>query len=127
MSNSESSFQTLASPPNSSGDSWSSRMNSQRRWPGPAETAVRGRAGSQTWRLFGTNSRPSCGTTSQVSQSLKNAKSVAVSPASSRTTLLAPSQPITQRAESGPPDGPVVGPSTVSVTASPRSASAVTR
>ncbi len=69
MSNRPSSRQTLASVRNSSRVSPGTRMNSQRRWSGPAETAVRGRAGSQTWRLLGLNSTGSFSTTSQTSQS----------------------------------------------------------
>ena len=91
--------------------------------PGAGDTAVRGRAGSQTWRLLGLNSRASFGTTSQTSQSWVKPRSVTVLPRCSRTKLLAPSQPTTQRADRtcGPS-----GPSTVTSTRSSCSVSAVT-
>jgi len=52
------------------------RMNSQRRLPGPPETTVVGRTGSQTCPLMGSQRRGSCGITSTISQSKKKPRSV---------------------------------------------------
>ncbi len=71
------------------------RMNSQRRRPGPPDTAVVGRAGSQIWRLIGFHSRSSWGRTSTINQSKKKPRSVICVGMCARTKLLAPSQPIT--------------------------------
>ena len=49
----------MASWPSSSSDSSGRRMNSHRRRPGPPDTAVVGRFGSQIWRLIGSNTRGS--------------------------------------------------------------------
>ena len=73
-------------------------MNSQRRRPGPPETTVVGRAGSQICRLIGSNSRTSSSTTSTISQSWKKPLSSAPTPSSRRTVEFAPSQPTTYRA-----------------------------
>ena len=59
----------VASWPSSSSVSSGRRMNSQRRRPGPPDTAVVGRAGSQIWRLIGSNTRGSSRMTSTISQS----------------------------------------------------------
>jgi hypothetical protein len=70
-----------------------SRMNSHRRRPGPPDTSVVGRAGSQIWMFSGRHIFGSCGTTSTISQSKKNPRSVTVAPSCERTKLLEPSQP----------------------------------
>src|SRR5204862_108382 len=46
-----------------------SAMNSQRRRPGPPDTTVVGRAGSQIWTFSGSNDRDSLKTTSTTNQS----------------------------------------------------------
>ena len=60
---------STASRSSSSIDSSGRRMNSQRRRPGPPDTAVVGRTGSQIWRLIGSNTRGSSSTTSTINQS----------------------------------------------------------
>ncbi|GAA3309872.1 hypothetical protein GCM10020295_75570 [Streptomyces cinereospinus] len=46
-----------------------SRMNSQRRRPGPPETIVVGRRGSHSCQFIGDHSASSCGSVSTISQS----------------------------------------------------------
>jgi len=79
----------------SSIDSPGSRMNSQRRCPRPDATIVVGRAGSHTCTSFGRNARFSWKTTSTRSQSCLKFRSIIREPMTSRTKLLAPSQPMT--------------------------------
>ena len=62
----------------SAGSSSGRRMNSQRRRPGPPDTTVVGRGGSQTCTLIGVEHASSCRTTSTMSQSKKNPRSVDV-------------------------------------------------
>ena len=75
-------------------------MNSKRRRPGPPETSVVGRAGSQSCQLIGPSQRGSLGSTSTTSQSKWKPRSCQPEPMRSRTELFAPSQPTAKRARS---------------------------
>src|SRR3989442_140555 len=98
MPHGASSRQAVASLSRSATLSPGRRMNSQRRRPGPPDTTVVGRRGSQSCQLIGVHTRRSRGTTSTMSQSKKKPRSVTALPRCRRTKLLAPSQPTTQRA-----------------------------